>query len=181
MGRRAAAAAEALVTSLRDPRLAPAAVTALGAIGARAERGRIESLLEDRRVDMDLRTACARALGALGDTDAAPALQRVFDTDEPQDLDQAIARALVELRRGEPVVPFLVECLTSPLADSGGAEVALETWLAQRAESDEQAAETLIRWRELAPPAGTIETSAQADERRASRAEMLRPLAAAPR
>lgn len=170
MGPRARAAGHELVLALAEPRTAPAAAAALGAIGFEPAGPELEAMLANS-VDLELRVAAARALEKLPSPSALDLLGRVFRSDGPHDLRQAAAESLAGSERGAGVVPFLVECLTSPLADPGGAEAALERWISGSSAADP---ELVARWRELAVPLDRIETSDEATRRRAARAELLR-------
>ena len=169
MGPRARAAGPELVLALAEPRTAPAAAAALGAIGFEPAGPDLEAMLAGS-ADLELRVAAARALEKFPSASALDLLERVFHADGPADLRQAAAESLAGSERGTLVVPFLVGCLTSPLADPGGAEAALERWIS-RSEADPELA---ARWRVLAAPLDRIETADEAAHRRAARAELLR-------
>lgn len=173
MGPRAAAAAPEIALALREPRLAPSAATALGAIGWKPGAEPLVAAL-DPRADPDLRNAAARALGMLGEPTAIEPLRRILASPEPIDLRQAAARSLLLLGRGDEAAPLLLECLTSDGADAPAAEVDLETWLAGRAAAGEaDAASALECWMALAPPEGVTPTAAEAVARRLARSRCV--------
>ena len=167
MGKRASAACPELVRALDEPRLAPAAATALSAVGC---RDAVEALVRATRPgrDAELRHAAARALGVLGSQPALDALSALLAQSETPDLRQTAAESLVVLGKGELGAPLLVECLTRPGADHDTAEAALERWLALG--TDKQLLEA---WRALAGDTNTTPTVAQAAERHKARAALF--------
>jgi HEAT repeat protein len=180
MGKRAHAADGALLAALDDEALAPTAAAALGAIGSTRAVPELERLLTTSR-DQDLRAGCVRALGKVGQASSIPVLlecQR--NKNEAFDLRQAAAESLLALGRRDDVGAFLVECLTLPSADGGGAESAWEQYLVQAAPTSEGARSTLERWRALAPRADTIATADETRARRTRRAELVQGLLRSP-
>lgn len=177
MGERAFAAVPVLIEALTEPRLAPGAAAALGAIRNPSARTPLERTL--RAADLDLACASARALGRLGDTAAAGPLLEAFAPERSADLRQAAAESLLEL--GSPqALPFLIERLTAPRSEAVSAEAALQRWLARQAASSDPAvanpfAARLEAWRRLDDlPAGAIATSEQLSQRLQARAGMAR-------
>lgn len=176
MGPRARAASTALLESLRDPRAAPGAASALGAIGATEAAPELERILASAR-DVDLRVAAAVALGALG-LERSHAALRDAATSEAIDLRQAALLALARAGKADDVAPALIECMRIAGADHEAAQRAIEAWLSARAErGDEGIASLLVRWRALAPAAGTIESSEQAQQRTRARLALVEALA----
>ncbi len=173
MGPRAAGACAELVRALEEPRVAPAAATALAGIGC---RDAIEALVRCTQAgrDPELRGSAARALGVLGSQPALDALTQLLAKADTPDLRQTAAEALVDLGKGALAAPLLVECLTRPGADHDTAEAALERWLEREARTqDPAAAETLAAWRALAGDANTTPSVAQTTARHAARAALL--------
>jgi hypothetical protein len=154
MGARASGACPALVQALDEPRLAPAAASALAAIGC---RDALEPLVRCTQAghEAELRHAAARA-------------QLLEQADTP-DLRQTAAESLVGLGQGALGAPLLVECLTRPGADHDAAEAALERWLALDARKD-----LLESWRALAGDPNATPSFSQVAERHAARAALLR-------
>lgn len=174
MGARGSAACPELLLGLEEPRLAPAAATALAGIGC---PGAVEPLVRCTEAghDVDLQHAAARALGVYGSQPAVDALTGLLENADSPDLRQTAAEALVETGHGARAAPLLLECLTRPGADPDAAEKALEAWL-DRATStgSAAAAETLDAWRGLGGDPGETATVTQAAERHRLRAELLR-------
>ncbi len=177
-GPRARSAVPALLEALNDPRLAPGAAAALGAIGDKTAIDALEPLLRQSR-DVELRVACARALGRLKATTALPTLRAALVATEPIDLRQAAARALVDLGEGGEVAGFLLECLTSPTADVGDAELALGRWIVARAPLSPADAERRDRWSALEPVPNSVPTADDVARRRSARGEIARAASAA--
>ena len=177
MGPHARAAGPTLVGALGEPRVAPAAAEALGAVGYSPALAPLLACTEPGR-EHELRVAAVRGLGRTHDPAAAPRVRAIFaDEGEPTDLRMAAATALVRLESGEVVAAFLARELTDTAGDPGGAEVALEEWLASGASADEgrspAAKEAWAAWSAAAPAPGVIHTPAEARARRARRASEL--------
>jgi len=174
MGPRATAAGPALLEALGEPRVAPAAAIALGAIGFAPAGPELDRVLRTPGA-LELRIAAARALGGLGEAAPRAGLRQVLEGTDALDLRQAAAEAALALGELEPARRFLVACLTDPAADCGAAEVALGRWLERAAAvaGDEGAARTLERWRSLGADDGPIPTADEVLERRRSRARLL--------
>lgn len=172
-GARARGAAPELEAALREPRLAPAAADALGALGVASVAPVLESAARTS-LDPELRAAATRALGRLGLPRSRPTLEALFASADSYDLRQTAAQALLALDPAHPAADFLCESLTDERADAGAAEHALGAWLATRAASDPAAAEQLARWNALDPDPERIPSEAEARARQRARAELLR-------
>lgn len=173
-GPRARGAFAEVVRTLAEARLAPAAAQTLGALGETAAAGALESALSSP--DPELAVAAATALGRLGSTASVPALKASFESARGLDLREACALARLELG-DDTARPFVLACLTDPLADAGAAEAALDRWLVRAAARDEALTSVLEPWRALETDPATIPTAAQLDARRAARARLLAGMA----
>lgn len=169
MGAVARPAVPALIAALDDPRLAPQAAMSLGAIGGPEVLAALLNAVESD--GHELRVAAARGLGALGDALALQPLRAALvDESNPLDLRQAVAESMLQLESDDPrPLPLLVECLTNPAADVGGAERALQSWIDERDDAS-QIAELESAWNDADQSAGAIPTSSEATARRAARA-----------
>lgn len=172
MGPRARSAADALVAVLDEPRCAPAAAAALGALGAPASAAALERRLASP--DPELRVAAAAALGTLAVPSSRVPLRSAFEGSAALDLKQAAAQALVRLEDARDALEFLLGCLANPGADAGAAELALGSWLARRAEREPDIAPTLERWRALDPAPGALPDDEALRRRREQRAVLVR-------
>ncbi len=181
MGPRAGGALTALLAALAEPRLAPAAAIALGAIGDVRAASELERVLTQDS-DPELAVGAAIALGSLAAPSSIPALRAALDPARPFDLRQAAAVALVRIEEAPDTLAFLLDCLTDERGDAGAAELALGAWIGRRNPSAPAAARLLEGWKALAPssfagaPAGgTLPSSAaEQDERRKKRAVLVR-------
>jgi HEAT repeat protein len=176
MGARAAAAGGELVAAMDEPRTAPAAAAALGAIGHVAACERLEQALAAS--DVELSCAAARALGKLAQARSIPALRAAFAADLSDDVRQAAAESLLALDAVE-VLPYLAQRMTAERAETVAAEAAVDAWLARGAARGEPgASERLERWRALDPiatgPPGAIATREQLAARQLARAALAR-------
>lgn len=170
-------ASNELVAALAEPRTAPAAAAALGALGDPIAATALERCLE-RSPDPELRVAAARALAALEQTSSAAVLRRAFTDAAEVDLRQAAAQALIAIQDEPDALAFVRACLTDERADAGAAELALGTWLARRAEREAGAARAALeRWRALDPAASDLPSDEELRTRRDARAEIVRTLA----
>jgi HEAT repeat protein len=169
MGVVARPAVPALIDALDDPRVAPQAAMSLGAIGGPDVRAALLGAVESG--GHELRVASARGLGVLGDPLALPAFgAALIDESNPLDLRQAVAESILRIDSDDPrPLTLLVECLTNPAADVGGAERALQSWIDERVESP-LISELLSAWNDADQRAGAIPTSSEASARRAARA-----------
>ncbi len=173
-GPRARAAVPELVAALTEPSLAPQAAFALGEIGDRAAAVPLEELARSAR-DVDLRIAAVRALGSAGGPSSLEGLRAAWSPDQSIDLRLAAAGSLVRLGEGDSVASFLLECLTSKVADASAAEHALGDWIAHHADAGAAPwTELRRRWRELDPSPTDVPNAVQVAERRAARAAMAR-------
>jgi HEAT repeat protein len=172
-GRRGIGAAGELLAALAEPRIAPEAAAALGALGHVPAARELERVL-DHSGDIELRVAAALALGRLGQTSSEPALQRAFDPAQPLDLRQAAAQAILNVASSKTALAFLADCLEDPRADGGAAEVALEAWLVGNAGQEPA---TLERWRALALDPERIPSDEEQRQRLRGRAALARELA----
>jgi len=177
-GPRARAAGSVLLAALADPRLAPGAASALGAIGDASAASALEEILVRSR-DVELRVASTRALGNLRAPSSTAVLRAALDAREPIDLRQAAAGALVAAGQGDEVAPFLLECLTATAADAGAAEQALGHWIQARAQLDDASRDRHARWVELEPVPNSVPTAEDVARRRSTRAEIARAAIAA--
>jgi HEAT repeat protein len=175
MGPRAAGALDDLMAALDEPRIAPAAAAALGALGRPRAAAALEQRL-DASPDIELRVAAASALGRLASPSSLDALRRAFDAARPFDLRQAAAASLARIAPDRAALEFLIGALADPRADAGAAELALGEWLARRAELEPAIVPAFERWRALDAPAGSIPTDEELARRRAERSVVLRPL-----
>lgn len=181
MGPRARSACPALVQALDDARTAPSIARALGEIGCEAARSALVARTA-REESLELRTAAAAALGGSGfaalahanaageaeraaSAPALAALRRLLDPSEPLDLRQIAAQALLAHEDDGAAVELLSTCLTSPSADGGAAENALQGWLERRSSAgDARCTAALERWRST--PSASLE-SPTLEQRRA--------------
>jgi HEAT repeat protein len=173
MGPRGQAACGELVRALDEPHMASSAAAALASVGcADAVEALVKHTLAGNAAE--IRDASATALGQLGGQGAVPALRALLASTEPLDLRQAAAQSLVALGDDPAAAKVLVECLTTPGADPGAAETALEAWLMRREKGGDAAAkEELDRWRKLAGGTSETPTAAQSVERQKKRAAMM--------
>ena len=174
MGRRARATWSALVEALAAPELAPHAAEALGHIGApEAEAALVARLSE--ATPLDLRLACARALGFVESLDAsrARALLDPLLESESADLAQAAAESLLRRDPGRAEAALRVAAfMEDPRVDPGSSERTLRDWLVAT-----EATEALARWDELSAPPKRVETLEEIRTRRAARGALIRELA----
>lgn len=171
-GRRATHAVDALIDALREPRTAPDAAAALGAIGdPRGEPALARALKEGR--DLDLRVAAARALGRSGARASLATLETAFAPGSPPDLRQAAAESLLALDERDSARAHLAAVLAEGTGDPVGAEDALGAHLARRAATDEAARALLERWNALDVRAGDIATVAETEARQRARGRLL--------
>lgn len=173
-GPRARAAVPALLSALEEPRLAPGAADALGAIGDASAAPTLEETLRSSS-DLELRIGAARALGRIGEASSREPLLAVWRAPNTIDLRQAAAGALVLLGNGDLVAPFLLECLTSDGADAGAAEHDLGAWVALMG-SNRTHQELAQRWNTLEPASGSVPDAAEVARRREKRASIARAL-----
>jgi hypothetical protein len=173
MGARARGAVDELVAALGEPRSAPAAAAALGALGAAESAPALERCLAESP-DPELQVAAATALGLVARPESRAALRRSFETAAAVDLRQATAQALTRLEDARDALSFLLECLTLPAADAGAAEMALEHWVQRRAQESATFAELHERWRALDPAPGTLPDEHALRTRREARAALVR-------
>lgn len=151
MGPRGRVAEGALIAALDDAQVGATAAEALGRLGgAAAARALAERLVPAH--GLELRVACARALGALAPLDLEATLAPWLAEVAPLELATAAAEAL--LRSGRVVGNSPSESaalrralagLTSGLVEPSTCEAALEAWIAAQPES----AELLAQWRAL--------------------------------
>lgn len=174
MGPRARAACTELVPALDEPSMGSSAAAALASVGcADAVDALVKHTAKGNAPEM--RDAAAVALGKLGAQSAAPALRALLAPAEPLDLRQSAAQSLVSLGDDAAAAHVLLECLTTPGADPGAAETALEAWLTRRAGGGDAAAkQALDQWRKLAGDMRETPTAAQSLERQKQRAAFLK-------
>jgi HEAT repeat protein len=174
-GGRARAAVEALMDALREPRVAPNAAVALGAIGdARAIPPLIQAL--ERGTSLDVRVAAARALGVLDAKQALEPLARVFSGTLPADLRQAAAEALLAIDARADAFTHLKSILAARTGDVDGAESALGRHLAARSAAGDAALATIAeKWNALDVRADAIATTAETEARQRARSKLLPP------
>jgi HEAT repeat protein len=173
MGRRASAACGELVLALDEPHMASSAAAALGGIGCTDALDALEVHTQPGN-DPELRNAAAAALGRLGSPAAIPALRALLAPGESLDLRQAAAQSLVALGEIATALPLLVDCLTTPGADAGGAESALEAWLANVATRRPKAATLLEQWKAMAGDPAQTPPPAEVASRLRARCKLLR-------
>ncbi len=173
MGPRGQSACAELVKALDEPHVASSAAAALASVGCSdAVDALVMRTLAGNGPEM--RDAAATALGKLDAQSAIPALRALLSPNEPLDLRQAAAQSLVSLGDDPAAARVLVECLTTPGADGGAAETALEGWLARRAQKgDDAAKQELDQWRKLAGDMSETPTAAQSIERQKKRGSFL--------
>ncbi len=174
MGPRATAAGAALLEALAEPALAPTAAEALGRVGHPPARAALETRTTPEHPHA-LRVAAVRALGRIGMSESVAVLVALFEEEEePRDLRNAAATALVLVDEGPRVAPWLLGELTHPDADRPAAELALETWLVRGAEAGREGySAALEAWRTDAGPPGITPPLEKLDERRSRRAQSL--------
>lgn len=168
MGPRGRGAGPELLAGLNEPELGPHAAVALGRVQY-AEAA--EALAERLRppTPLNLRLACARALGFLGEPSAVEPLTELFE-DELVDLRQAAAESLLSVRGERADVERALEFLLDPRVDPGSTERALRTWLA----SADDRTPALDAWDALTPLPQTILTPEESRNLRSRRAAVVR-------
>ncbi|HTF89123.1 MAG TPA: HEAT repeat domain-containing protein [Planctomycetota bacterium] len=174
LGLRARKAGPELLAALNEPRLAPAAASALGALGWTAAAEPLESALLNSR-DLDYRTAAARALGTLAQERSVKPLRSAFAPAQAADLRQAAAESLLALDPSRDVVEFLAERMTAPRTEAISAENALGRWLASSKKAEPARFDPILReWLALdTTAAGEIATREQLEARLAARAKLV--------
>jgi HEAT repeat protein len=178
MGPRAASAGPALLRTLSEPLLAPAAAEALGRVGYPPAEPALIRASEPGNA-YELRVGAVIALGRLGLATSADALRARFaEATDPAlaDLRLAAATSLVLLDHGDEVADWLVAQLAGD-GDAAGAEVALESWIERGVDAGRTAFVALRdAWRRFDPPPGTIPDTQRAAQRRKDRAAALQEL-----
>ena len=166
MGARGRAAGPELVLALAEPLLAPHAAKAIGQVGfAEGEPVLVAHLVP--AVPLELRLACARALGFLGEPSALDALSALFDDPDPE-LAQATTESVVRLDAdARDAARRLVGYLDDAELEPATSERALRAWLYERGADEEVAA--WDAWR----GAGVVETVEEAQARRDARARLV--------
>lgn len=182
MGARAQAAGDQLVLALGDPALAPDAALALGASAHERAPIELEARLGPAHA-LELRVQAARGLGRLPHASAAaavPALERALAPEQPAELRQAAAEALLTV--GEPAaspsalaaLAVAAELLRDEQLEPSGTEAAARAWFARSAaQGDASAAAALACWDALAPAPDQPRTPGAERARRAARAGLL--------
>jgi hypothetical protein len=168
MGPRGAAACAELRAALGEREVAPHAALALGHVGCRDAYADLAARLAPETA-VELRLACTRALGFLGEAAAAGALRGLFDA-EPAELAQAATES-VALLDGEArdAAGRLLDWIEDPRVEPASSERALRAWLYERGADD-----LLKRWDALATPADFAETPEEARARRGARVTLVR-------
>lgn len=92
---------------------APAAIAALGSIGATSATVHLLAILE-RTEDPKLRALCIVALGRIGDASSVPTLLKIIETETDSRLRVRAVAALASVQSGSPTAA-LVELLSDPL------------------------------------------------------------------
>lgn len=171
MGPRANRAGPTLLRSLADPPLSAAAARALGRVAYPSAEPTLRSMLQLDTQSLELRIACATALGQLNLPASINDLEACMNSEAPVELRQACASSLVALGVGKRAATFLIEALGSTESEAQDAEEALERWLSAGDEPGMR--ELLDAWQALASsPSGAIDPGA-ARARRLARQELL--------
>ncbi|MEZ5976643.1 MAG: HEAT repeat domain-containing protein [Planctomycetota bacterium] len=156
MGGRGRPAAKALVDHLRTPDVAPQAAVALGSVGGPSAGPALEAALApDQRPE--LRLGAARGLALLADPATLETLRSEFtrERDAWPELAQAVAEARLACGDAGDAVTFATACLDRDGLDPASSGLALEAWVARRAELEEPGfADLLEAWNAIGAKRG---------------------------
>ncbi|MDZ4772560.1 MAG: hypothetical protein SGI72_05440 [Planctomycetota bacterium] len=148
MGLRAEIAGPALLESLLgDPSIEVEAIAGLGAVHYTPAVSVIVERLADGSRPLAVRTAAARAVGALEAPLGIDALIHAHAANEPRVLRIAAADALCSLGRVEIALPTLTQALASGGTESEAAATALDRWLARLARDGNARARSIVEER----------------------------------